>query len=689
MRRLPQSADRDVWVIGRLRRGVSIAQAQIAIGGLRVTPYTGMNPEMAEGFSRVRVLLGLAAGLVFFIACANVAAFLVGRAYARAQETSLRVALGASRAQLAGEVLADSVVISIAGGVSGVLLAFWTSRILPALLFDQDAVKLAFAPNLVHIVAASTVCVAITIACGLLPFFAIAYDRPAMVLRRESAGPSTAIRRLRVGLVIAQMASCCVLVISTAFLFDGLRAALQTSVGRALGHPILATVQSRPFVEMEYFRDIEDATKHVHGVSVMAWASQMPGGQPAWQYFRVEPPNLPTRQFTVESASFPADPLKVFATPPFAGRLFGVADQNCRAVITNEEAAATLFGADTVGRALWDSAGLPVTIIGVVATRKGNKRSVPTIYSYNPDQLAQPGEKITAARFRAPTVTKLKRAELDSNVVSADYFAALRWPLVAGRIFPADSAPGRCRVAVVNQEAADLYFDGKAVGAAVIDEVGRRTGIIGVVQSSPLGTFARRAEPAIYFPMAQDYLRRMTLILAAREANTVLTDLRSRIESVPGRGEAPLVIHNARTAAQPDGTFGAPHFDVDCRSMPSRQPHWRSAFLGLFGALSDAARERRRQIAIRIALGARRRDLIRLTLSEGVRLALAGALAGTLASFLLSGTLARITPLNGSPSLWVWLAAPIVLAGAVAIASMLPTRHASLVNPLTIMGDDN
>ena len=76
-------------------------------------------------------------------------------------------------------------------------------------------------------------------------------------------------------------------------------------------------------------------------------------------------------------------------------------------------------------------------------------------------------------------------------------------------------------------------------------------------------------------------------------------------------------------------------------------------------------------------------------LGEGGRLACAGALAGTLGSLLLSRVLSRITPSNGSPALWVWLAAPLVLAGAVAIASILPARRALIVNPLTIMGDDN
>jgi hypothetical protein len=570
------------------------------------------------------------------------------------------------------------------------LLAVWTSHILPALLFEQDAGRLVFAPNLVTIIAASAACVAITIVGGLLPFFAISHDRPAIVLRRESAGPSTAIRRLRVGLVVAQMASCFVLVISTAFLFDGLRAALQTSAGHRLGQTILATVQSRPYTEMRYFQDVQRATQSVAGVSGMAWASQLPGGQPTWQYFRIEPQQLSLRQVTMDVSQFPADSIKLFETPPVAGRLFGVADQTCRAAVTNEEAAGALFGKDTVGRTIWDSAGFPVTIIGVVALRKGkggSKWSPPTIYYHNADRTGPP-DRIASAHFRAPAATKLKSAELDSNVVSPGYFAAMGSPLVQGRIFPDDSTLRGCRVAVVNQEAADLYFDGKAVGAAVIDEIGRRTAIIGVVQSVPFGIFARRAAPAIYFPIAQDYLRRMTMFLGAREVNgPMLADLRNRIESVPGRGLAPLVLRTLEEQLRQ--TALAPLRIATMIIGASATLALVLSVLGLFGALSDAARERRRQLAIRIALGARRWHVVRLVVGEGARLACAGILAGTLASLLLLRTLARITPLNSSPALWVWLAAPVVLAAAVLIASVLPAGRASAVNPLTIMSDDN
>ncbi len=690
-------ASRNLWVVGRLRHNVSRSQAQTAIGPggvsgeARVLSYTGMMPEMASGLARIGTLLGFAAGAVFLIACANVACFLLGRAFARSHEISLRVTLGASRRQLAGELLSDSIVISVAGGALGMLLAVWTSRVIPALLFEQDAARLVFAPDLAGIVLASSACVGITIGCGLLPAMAIPYDRPATVLRRESAGPSKAIRRLRAGLVVGQMASCCVLAISTAFLADGLRTALQTSAGHRLGHTILATVQPHVDVGVDigYFERVERAVKSMAGVSAIAWAGRLPGSQPEWQSLRIEPRRLPMREVQMDVASFTTGSLNLFVLPPKAGRMFGVADGACRVAIVNESAAAELFGDSTAGRTVEDMSGRPVEIIGVAAMRQAElaaKGNPPTIYFYHPDDTAPP-DRIAAARFRAPIAVKLAGAELDANVVSAEYFRAMGLSPAAGQGFD-QPTPGGCRVAVINQDAADLYFGGQAVGAAVIDDRGRRTGIIGVVRSSRLGTFQRRAEPAIYFPMRQDTLFRMTLIANAKEVNdALLAELRRKIASVPGGSGATAVVKTLETHLKQ--TALAPLRIAAAIMGASAAAGLLLSLLGLYGALSDAARQRRRELAVRIALGAQRWRVIGQVLGEGGRLACGGAAAGILGSLGLSRLLARIIPVGGSPALWVWLAAPLVLAGAVAVAGVLPARRALMVNPLTIMRDDN
>jgi hypothetical protein len=603
---------RNVWLLGKLRPDGSSNPPHPEI---RVLPYTGMTPGAGAGLSRVAMLLGLAAAAVFLIACANVASFLLGRASARSQESTLRVAPGASSGQLARELLCDSVVISVIGGACGMLLAMWTTRVIPAFLFEEDAGRLVFAPDPFRTAAASAACVGIMIVCGLLPAFTIPHDRPAAVLRRESAGPSKALRRLRAALVVTQMTSCFVLVISTAFLLNGLRSALQTTAGNRFGQTILATVQG---AGMTYFRGVEAAARSLAGVSEAAWAARMPGSRPEWRSFRIDPARLPLRAVGIDSARFLPRSLDLVGLPPAAGRLFSHGDEACQAVVVNPEAAGLLFDEYTVGRSMQDAAGLPVEIIGVLASPKQQqaKRNHATLY-YHPDRRGP------LPPFRAPIVSQLATAELEANVVSTGYFDALVLSLVAGKGFAGGPPAGACRFGVVNQEASNLYFGGNAIGAAVIDGSGHRTEIVGVVHSPPLVTFQGSVEPSIYFPMEQDYLPRMTVILGAREADEpVLAELRRRIGAVPGRGPAPIVVKTL--GAHISQTALAPLRIAAIVIGASATTAIILGVLGLYGALNDAARQRNRELAIRIALGARRRHVISEVLREGARLAAAG-----------------------------------------------------------------
>ena len=168
----------------------------------------------------------------------------------------------------------------------------------------------------------------------------------------------------------------------------------------------------------------------------------------------------------------------------------------------------------------------------------------------------------TARRgFAFPRGSTPSSAMLDANVVSRSYFDAMGLSPMAGSVFPDDPEPRRCRVGVINQEAAELYFGGNAVGGAVIDSAGRRTEIVGVVHSTLLRTAQRRVEPTIYFPMAQDFLPRMTLILGARETNeamlaSVAPPPRGRARrQEPGRGDDP------RDAPQQDRAGAGAHRD--------------------------------------------------------------------------------------------------------------------------------
>ena len=695
-----ERTSRTFWVLGRLRAGTSAGSAQTSLNATRtgdrtmaVHPYTGVTPDVISGFSRLERLLPVAGGGVFFIACANVAAFLLSRASARSHETAVRVAIGASRRQLGRQLLADSLVISAAGAAAGALLASWTAGIIPALLFEQDAEHLVSAPDVIGIVQVSAICLAITVACGLVPLFELRDDDPVAVLRRESAGPSMAMRRLRTGLVVAQMACCCVLVITTGMLLEGFRAALRTGAGQRLGEPLLATVQAqsgvRPAEGLEYLRKVEDAALSVRGVTSAAWVGSLPGSRPLWQPVRVEPPGLASRDVVIDVAAFTPRTVATIVLPQVAGRMFGGRDSpgSCRVAIVNDAAANALFDGDAVGRSIEDPERQRVEIVGVVAmrTRQDASASRPTIFYYA-DQTAPPQGRTGPQTFRltvppTPTPTGL----LDTTIVSPEYFSIMGLPAVAGAVL-SESPRSDCRIGVLNHEAAELYFGGHAVGGAIIDSAGRRTEIVGVVRSALLGTSQRHPEPTLYLPMGQDYQPRMTLVLNATNASdTLLAAVRRALIGVPGGAVLPAVMtldaHLSRTAL-------APQRIATLLVSASALLGLLLGGLGMYGALADSARQQRREIALRIALGAQSWRVVRQVVAEGIRLAGVGTLAGLLGALLAARGLTRISPGADAAAAWVWLAAPVVLLTAVCIASVLPARRALAVSPLTIMRDN-
>ncbi len=690
---------RDLWIVARLRSGLPIVQAESALrsgspalASVSVVPFTGIAPARALGIARVSMILDLSAGAVFFIACINVASFLLGRALKRSHETSLRIALGGTRVALLWDLFADSVVISIAGGAVGLLLGILTARALPAFLFEEDAQRLSFAPHLFPILAASTACIVITILCGMLPVLGTRTDRPWILLQRETSSPSKALLRLRSGLVVLQISVCCMLVIGAALLFNGLQTALKTSAGQRLGNPLLVTVQAMqrpdgPEIDVSYFSRVEQKLRSVAALSPMAWTSRLPGSQPSWRTFSIQQAATKSRDIAMDIAWLTPKSLDLLDNLPVAGRMFKPGDQGRRVGVVNEQAATQLFGKQSVGIRIDEANSLPVEIIGVMKRKPdGAKQAAPpTIYFGYLDQPDAP-PTIKDARFLVPLTPPVVGVELSANSVSARYFMALGMSLVAGQSFHDEESPGAGRVAVINQEAADVYFNGKALGAAVIDDSGVRTEIIGVVRSQAFGTFEQHAEPSIYFPMRQDHPARMTLLLKAPKWNgKVAADLRRRIDSVPGRNASPILIRTLDEQLAQSGL--APLRIATLIGGAAAAMALLLSILGLVSAQNDAERRLRPDRALRVALGARRRHIVLLVMTNAGRLALVGTVLGTLLSFVsLRILIAGVAPVS-SPPYQVWLVAPLLPAIAILIASLYPAQRASIPSPALIMRD--
>ena len=619
----------------------------------------------------------------------------------RSHETCLRIALGATRSELLQDLFADSVVIAIAGGFLGLLIGVLTARALPSLLFEGDAQRVNFAPHLFPICAASLGCVVVVVICGMLPVVGTVTNRPWMVLQRETGSPSRLILRLRSALVVSQISVCCTLVVCTAVLMAGLHSALQTSAGHRLGDPVLLTVQAQPLqgpeVDAGYFANVEQKVRSIADLQPLAWTERLPGNQPTWQSFRVQRSSPTYRDVAMDISWLTPASLQSLENLPVAGRMFGIGDQGRRVAVVNEKAAAGLYGKQTAGITVRDPADAPIEIIGVVreARKEGKieqgkppdrkKQIRPTIYYGYLNQAEAPGT-VQGARFRIPDLAPLSKIQLNANVVSSSYFRALDMPLMAGRMFGAERVAGESRVALVNQEAAEVYFNNNAPGSSVIDDSGVRTEILGVVKSQTLGSFEQHIEPTIYLPMWQDCPARMTMMLkTAKWSKKMAADVRKMIDGVPGGSPAPSAVTTLNEQLEQSGL--AALRIATLIGGASAAIALLLALVGLLNAQGDAERQRQRDRALRIALGAQRWRIVMLVLKTSGKLASLGAAIGGLLSLAVVRFLIADVAMTASPPLEVWLFAALLPVAAVVMVSLIPAARASVIMPSAIMRD--
>lgn len=687
---------RDLWVLASLRPGVSVSDAQRGIlaalkksDGVEVVPYSGIAPGTARGLASIVILLNFIAGSVFLISCINVASLLLGRAFERSSETSLRVALGATRRALSGELLSDSIVVAFAGGILGLLLAFAAKRVIPSILFEQDAERLVFVPPVASLITSSIVCVSITVLAGMMPIMATVTDRPWTVLQREQGISSRKVVRLRAALVVLQVALCCALVIFATLLLEGFHNALKTGVAQRLGNPVLVTVQSLPPPALpgEYFKAVERRAKSVSNVVPLAWTTQLPGSQPVWRSYRIQPALSSLHEVALDIGEFTRDSQSQPDLQPTAGRLFEVRDLSCRVAVVGDAAAGALSGRDTVGETIVDPRGFLVGIIGIVKRTSGEIQSRRATIYFDPlGPLAH--ASMNGASFRAPAALSSAGIELNVNFVSSGYLQALGLPLVAGHWFPEhDGSSDECRnVGVVNQEAADLYFGGKPLGARIIDQAANQTEIIGVVRSQELGIFQQHAEPTVYLPFWEEDPLRMTLILkASHPSDQNMAELRRKIETVPGHGAAPPDIKTLETQLARSAL--APLRIATLIALASALAALTVSMIGVFSIQRDVHGERRKILALHLAFGAQGWRILSKSLIQSGRLVFMGCVAGVLFSIALQRVLLSGTGLIVQPPFQAWLLALLLPACAVLISGAIAALRSLRANPMDIMRD--
>ncbi|MGH9818215.1 MAG: ABC transporter permease, partial [Candidatus Acidiferrales bacterium] len=234
-----------LFTIGRLRDGVSRAQTEAAMMALgariaekesshaeRSIRVMGLQDQVVSGVERAVYILFGAVGLVLLIACANVANLLLARSTARAREISLRAALGAGRTRLARMLLVESVLLSLAGGALGLVLAEALVRVVVS-LGPRTIPRLAeVALDLPVALFGFGVAVAIGTLFGLAP--AVQASRTSLVDALKEGGRTGSAAsgaRLRQALVTAEIALSLVLLVSAGLLLKGFAQLQQMSFG--------------------------------------------------------------------------------------------------------------------------------------------------------------------------------------------------------------------------------------------------------------------------------------------------------------------------------------------------------------------------------------------------------------------------------------------------------------------------
>jgi putative ABC transport system permease protein len=369
--------------------------------------------------------------------------------------------------------------------------------------------------------------------------------------------------------------------------------------------------------------------------------------------------------------------------------MFGGEDTTatCRVVVITPPTAARLFEEDAVGRTMQDPSGGRVEIIGIVEpAARARENGEPDVYYYA-GQEGVPFSHDVPVTFRVPVLPPVAMGTLDVKVVSSDYFGIMGLERVAGRLFTDGGEPGRCRVGVINERAAELYFGGAAAGGAVIDGAGRRTAILGVVREVPVRATQRRIEPTLYVPMSQLFLARMHMIVGAVEATPHLQEtIRRRIAAVEG-GKTDAVSVMALDERLRRTALSSERIAALLLTAASIN----AAIIGILGLhrmFADDVLLHRREIAVRSALGAPRWRLIQMVLTRAARLAGAGTVLGIVAAVLLARWMRMAVGLETVAFGWFWISGPLALGVGALVASVLPAREILRVSPLTAMRTD-
>jgi predicted permease len=603
----PQQVERQYWhwldAIGRMAPGVANEQAQADLDNV-ARAWAAGDPRWHEGamvrFGPLRewivggvrpalLLILAAAGLVLVAACTSVAGLLVARWSARAYEMGLRAAIGAGSWRLVRQLLTESFLLAGAGGVTGVVTAYWLLRLFVIAVPRQYRMTLPHLDQLTLDPVAAACALALSVATGLIvgiaPALAASRTSPADSMRSSGMNRSgSRDGRARLVLVGAQVALAVVLLTGATLLGRSTWRLLHVSPGFDAGNLLTMRIN-------------------------------LPGGK----YSDVAVARLFQEQLLERLAALPG-----------------------------------ASGAATISQ-------LPLT-------GRGNTGSV--LFD---GETAHGEDPRRAVAIRS---------------ASANYFEVMGVPIVRGRAFTQSDRAGSAPVVLVNRTFADrLTRGGDIVGERIIFEFfpGRpRWEIVGVVGDEQVDGLDKAPMPVVYFPYAQTGGGEFGILLRTNDDPAALT---AAARAVAAALDPAVPLFQIRTMDQIVGQSEAVFLRRQVLALLSMfgVAALVVSTLGLYGVLAQLVVQRRREIGVRVALGAQSSDVARWVFRNGLVPAVAGIVVGIGISMAGSRFVRSLLfEVSSSDPLSLAAVCALLLALAV-IASLVPAWRAMRVDPVTVL----
>jgi putative ABC transport system permease protein len=271
-----------------------------------------------------------------------------------------------------------------------------------------------------------------------------------------------------------------------------------------------------------------------------------------------------------------------------------------------------------------------------------------------------------------------------------DYFRAMRTPLLRGRVFNSRDTKDSPPVIIVNDVLAQRFFPGgDALGQQIVlthsdnNQPSPPKEIIGIVGSSRHESLAIQPLPEFYIPASQDPQRRMDVVI--RTATNDSLGLQASLRNIVHEFDKDLFIPTLQPLESRIGvTLAQPRFNMMLLGTFAGVAMILAA-IGIYGVIAYSVAQRTREIGIRMALGAQRRDMLQMILRQSFSVVAIGLVIGLLAALALTRLMASLLYDVSAHDFSIYALVLFVLGGAALVASYLPARRAMNVDPMVAL----